>query len=83
MTIATPEDIDALVMGALDAFLEEIRRNDWHGREREAVSLFAFGALAGQCRAGSWLFDQRQIGIEVAVPQVPGRTASGSSARIW
>ena len=41
----------------------------WHGREREVVSLYAFGHLLPEMTANG--MDPTQIGIEVAVPQVP------------
>jgi hypothetical protein len=69
---AMDHTIDQTVHTALVGFVDEINRSGWRGREREAVSLFAFGALAEQCRAGTWFQDLRQIGIEVAVPQLPG-----------
>ncbi|HEY4658901.1 MAG TPA: hypothetical protein VIH11_05280 [Gemmatimonadaceae bacterium] len=40
-------------------------------RERELVSLFAFGPLLAVVHSDGELFDARQIGIEVAVPQRP------------
>jgi len=42
-------------------------------RERELVSLFAFGPLLSVTRRGAPLHDPRQIGIEVAIPQRASR----------
>src|SRR5690349_24988368 len=69
-------EIDTLVRSSLASLLEEIRKPSWRGRrERELVSLFCFGHLAAHCRAHGFLHDLGQIGIEVAVPQIPGQRA--------
>lgn len=63
--------IDEPVRSALDTFVEEELAGSWNGRrEREAVSLFAFGALVNQVNTEGALRDPRQIGLEVPVPQV-------------
>lgn len=74
-------DIDALMRSSLSSLIEDISAADWTGRrEREVVSLFAFGHLLRHCRPGAFLYDPAQIGIEVAVPQVPEQTSlSGKS----
>ena len=49
----------------------DISTSNWHGRERGMVSLFALGHLSQDCdRDGSVRLTQ--IGIEVAVRQLPG-----------
>ena len=74
----TPEDgkmqdeLGMVLAAALTAFHRRIVATGWRGREREAVSLFAFAELAAACRDDGPLFDPAQIGIEVAVPQLPG-----------
>lgn len=63
--------IDDLVRSALTTFTDEALDGPWNGqREREAVSLFAFGALVEQVDSKGILRDSRQIGLEVPVPQV-------------
>ena len=57
---------------ALRDFFAAIASGDWRGREREAVSHFAFGYLLTHCRPGGVLKHPAQIGVEVAVPGVPG-----------
>lgn len=53
----------------MDAFL---RSSDWRGRENEAVNLFAHRFLAARVSPSGPLRSLRQVGIEVAVPQVVG-----------
>ena len=65
-------ELEAVLAAALTAFHRRIVVTGWRGREREAVSLFAFAELAAACRDDGPLFDAAQIGIEVAVPQIPG-----------
>ncbi len=69
-------EIDRLVQRVLTEFREFIVATGWRGREREAVSLFAFKHLVPACAPGAVLHDPAQIGIEVPVPQV---TAGGKS----
>ncbi|MCE9582887.1 MAG: hypothetical protein K8T20_10365 [Planctomycetes bacterium] len=63
-----PMALDAVIVSSLRSFLAEIAASGWQGREREAVSLYAFGALLDH--AGDLIANRRQIGIEVAVPQI-------------
>lgn len=60
--------LDGAIRGSLTEFFREVCASRWRGREREAVSLYAFGYLLKQCRPGRVLQDPAQIGIEVAVP---------------
>lgn len=63
--------IDESVRSALTTFSDEALDGSWSGqREREAVSLFAFGALIEQVNTDRVIKDSRQIGLEVPVPQV-------------
>ena len=64
--------LDKIIRFALEAFHREVLSAGWFGREREAISLFAFRHLLAHVRPGSVLFDPAQIAIEVAVPQIPG-----------
>ena len=61
--------IDAIIVSSLRRFLHEVESKKWRGRERDAVSLFAFGALLHELKHGLPRFDARQIGIEVALNQ--------------
>lgn len=63
--------LDDAVRSALETFAEDALDGSWSGqREREAVSLFAFGALVDQVGPQGFLNDPRQIGLEVPIPQV-------------
>lgn len=65
------EPVDEPVRSALEIFADEALDGSWNGRrEREAVSLFAFGALVEQTNTDDVLSDTRQVGLEVPVPQV-------------
>lgn len=64
-------DFDGLVVTSLQSFLSQAVARRWQGREREAVSLFAFGEFLAAAKP--LVGDPRQIGVEVAVPQVPAR----------
>jgi hypothetical protein len=65
--------LDSIVEAALRNFFHDISETGWRGREREMVSLFAFGHLLQFCGPQNALFDPAQIGIEVAVPQLNDR----------
>jgi hypothetical protein len=75
--------LDALIVTSLRAFLAEVSRVGWQGREREAISLYAFGALLDH--AGAFVADRRQIGIGVAVTPVGpgGRDLVNKDLVIW
>ncbi len=62
------KQIDTIVRDSLTEFVADVFGSSWKGREREAVSLYAFGYLQRQIRKGGILRDPRQIGIEVTVP---------------
>ena len=66
---AEPEVLDRIVRTAISSFYLDLSGSGWCGREREMVSLFAFAHLA-DCLKGT-VFTLAQIGIEVAVPQLP------------
>ena len=64
-------ELEFILRKSFGSFVEEVRSSAWTGRrEREAVSLFAFGHLLRQVRAGSFLHNPAQIGIEIPVPQI-------------
>jgi len=63
-------EIDTIVRQSLIEFVEDIFNSGWFGREREAISLYAFGYLLRYCNRNGFLKSAKQIGIEVAVPQL-------------
>jgi hypothetical protein len=66
------DNLDSLIRESLLAFATFIVRENWNGREREAVSLYAFGFLVPRCRTDGPLSDPTQIGLDVAVRQIAG-----------
>lgn len=73
---------DEAVRSALETFTDEALDGSWSGqREREAVSLFAFGALLEQVSPEGVLRDSRQIGLEVPVPQVIVGNENGANKK--
>jgi len=72
--------IDKSIRSALRNFADEELDGSWSGRrEREAVSLFAFGALIEQVDTDSMISSSTQIGLEVPVPQVTLDGENGSN----
>lgn len=72
ITYQTSHSLESIIRESLLTFAEKVARTDWRGREREAVSLFAFGFLVPRCRPGTVLYDPAQFGLDVAVSQPPG-----------
>ena len=68
-------DLDNDIRASLASFVDDVFTNNWRGREREAISVYAFGHLVPRCGDGRLLRSPTQIGIEVAVPQIPGGSA--------
>jgi hypothetical protein len=66
-----PESLESTVRDALSEFFAGIVSTQWHGRERGAVSHFVFSYLLPHFGRGG-LQHHGQVGIEVAVPGVPG-----------
>jgi hypothetical protein len=64
-------EIDLIIRQSLKDLAEDVFASNWFGREREAVSLYAFDHLLQYCREDSVLSDPTQIAIEGAVPQIP------------
>jgi hypothetical protein len=62
-------NLDDIIQHSLEEFVEEVFANHWYGKEREAISLYAFGYLLRYCQSDGVLYDPRQIGIEVRVPK--------------
>lgn len=66
-------ELDDIIRDSLVSFANDVLSGAWTGRrEREAVSLYAFGFLLKQVRPVGILHDPAQIGIEFPVPQVSG-----------
>ena len=73
---------DDIIRASLVSFAKEALAGDWTGcREREAVSLYAFGFLLKQVRLGGVLHNPAQIGIEFPVPQVSGIAKTNDGGR--
>lgn len=72
---------------AFDQFAVELHEDAPFARENELVSLFAFGPLLRAIGPSAALFDPRQIGLEVAVPQLLRRPGGKAMVRkdlvIW
>lgn len=74
-----------IIKDSLIEFTNFVRKNNWHGREREAVSLFVTGFLAKQIKNETGLYDTSQIVIEGAVPQIidNGKKHVNKDLLIW
>ena len=66
--------MEALLRDTLTAFARTILDTPWFGKEREAVSYYAFGFLAKACRHDSLLFDTGQLAMEGRMPGGPLNT---------
>jgi hypothetical protein len=69
--------IDALIADSLNALAADQHVSQWWAKENNWVSYFAFRYLLRCYRADSVLRDPAQIGVEVSVPQPPGRGTRG------
>mgnify|MGYP001548315065 CR=1 FL=1 len=63
--------MESLLRATLTAFAHAILGSPWYGKEREAVSYYAFGFLAKACAPGTVLFDPAQIAVESLIPGGP------------
>src|SRR5437879_3214398 len=70
--VTMASSLDAVLHDSLRRFTADVFKSAWRGREREAISLYAFGYLTIECHRGAVLEHASQIGIEVAVPQLRG-----------
>lgn len=79
--------LQAQLQGAFAQFSGELQETGVFARENELVSLFSFGSLLECVAPGMPLSDRRQIGIEVAVEQMPQKGQSKPQVRkdlvIW
>lgn len=76
---------DESIRSALVAFADELLDGSWSGRrEREAVSMFAFGPLLKQVEPGGFIENPMQIGLEFPVPQVtlPEEDGQGKKSQV-
>jgi hypothetical protein len=69
-----PEPLLSVVQRTLTAFAHHMRLERWYGKEREAVSFYAFGFLSTACKRGAALHDPGQIAIESRIPAGPLNT---------
>lgn len=60
--------LETLVHSTLTAFGRAILDTPWFGKEREAVSYYAFGFLVKACKPNTWLYDPGQLSIEGRIP---------------
>ncbi len=65
-------ELDDILKKSLAQFVNGIIEHGWYGKEREAVSLYAFGTLINFCKPGTVFHAPAQIGIEVRVPKPSG-----------
>lgn len=66
--------LDTIVLDALQACGEFVAASEWRGRENELVNLYALGYLMPRLCVAGGPFVPTHLGIEVAVPQLPGRS---------
>ena len=64
--------LDLIIRESLESLVSDVFAGVWYGREREVVSLYAFGHLQTLCRESSILHHPAQIALDGAVPQLPG-----------
>ena len=63
-------NLDHSIEESLINFVTEVFRRNWFGREREAISLYAFEYLLPTLMSADQEFHPSQLGIEIAVPQL-------------
>jgi hypothetical protein len=69
-----PHALEPLLHTTLTAYAHTILHTPWFGKEREAVSYYAFGFLAKACAPGTLLHDPGQIAMEGSMPGGPLNT---------
>lgn len=67
----TMDRLEGILRETLTAFGKTVLHSPWYGKEREAVSYYAFGFLAKACADGSLLYDPAQLAIEGRIPAGP------------
>ncbi len=63
-------ELDGIIHDSLESFYRDLCGMESCGREREAVSRYAFAHLVKRCQPGTILHDSAQLGMEVAVRQL-------------
>lgn len=72
--MADPEVIASTLRETLIAFAHSILRTPWYGKEREAVSYYAFNVLAKATKPGTAFHDTGQLAMEGRMPGGPFNT---------
>jgi len=62
------QEIERTIEHSLSLFAKDILGSTWFGKEREAVSYYAFGFLAKACAPNTLLYDPGQLAIEGRIP---------------
>ncbi|MDP3774871.1 MAG: hypothetical protein Q8Q85_11455 [Gemmatimonadales bacterium] len=70
-------NVDRTIRQSLQAFADKALEPSWRGREREAISHYAFGYLLPHFNGRLPFSHPAQIGIEVCVPGVPDHNVKG------
>ena len=65
------QHLEQTIKRTLSEFGSFIIDNQWYGKEREAVSYYAFGFLANACAPGTLFYDPAQIVLETRLPSGP------------
>lgn len=65
------DQLEGILRETLTAFGQTVLHSSWFGKEREAVSYYAFGFLAKACIQGGLLYDPAQLAIEGRIPAGP------------
>lgn len=66
--------LEEKIHSTLTAFANTVLNTSWYGKEREAVSYYAFGLLAKAFKEGTALFDPGQIAIKGRILATVGHT---------
>ncbi|MBL7945765.1 MAG: hypothetical protein JNN32_06830 [Flavobacteriales bacterium] len=66
--------LDALLHTTLTTFAHSILHTPWYGKEREAVSYYAFNFLAKAAQPGTPFYDAGQLAMEGRMPGGPLNT---------
>lgn len=65
------DSLEGILRETLTAFGRTVLHGPWYGKEREAVSYYAFGFLAKACTQDGLLSDPAQLAIEGRIPAGP------------
>lgn len=68
------DDLSSSLKASLTAFAHSILRTPWYGKEREAVSYYAFNFLAKAVKPGTAFYDIGQLAMEGRMPGGPLNT---------